>query len=350
MTRRGVLGVLVGLASLHLSAAEHTPSAGATAPPTNTPPLAEYVGAISFDLVEHALSPDGTARSPNDPWPVGAAAGVAVAADGTLYVIDSRANHLLVFDRDGASMQTWGEGGEGPGQFRFEASSYYWGDLAIGPNGQLFIVDPFNSRIQVWNQDGTYLRAWGERGSRDGQFDRPSGIGIDGAGHVYVTETGNRRLQIFDPEGRFLAVWNPSPEDGGPFRNPSDVAIDAAGIVAVTDYDQNLVFRFTPEGDVIDRLGAPRGGPGFVSKPWGIATDAAGHLFVATSQQIHVFDRDGGALGVIDGVAETPDQSMLLLYLTVGPDNLLYVADEPNRRVQVFRLLPPLTDPPVGEG
>jgi sugar lactone lactonase YvrE len=310
------------------------------ASPEAGPALAEFMGEISLDADGTSLDLDETDYS-------SAAAGVAVADDGTLYVIDSLQDQIRVFDRDGTRVATWGEGGEGPGQYRFEQYGYSWGDLAIGPDGNIYVLDPFNSRIQVLGPDGIFLRQWGEPGSAEGQLDDPSGIGIDDAGRVYVAEMGNRRLQIFDSEGQFLDIWTPTADEGGPLQSPADVSIDAAGTVSVTEFDGNQVVRFDAKGAVIDRLGGEIGQPGALKRPWGAALDGQDNLYVANGPQVQVFAADGSPRGVIAGVASEPDQFMRLLHVTVSSDGLLYVSDEPNRRVQVFRLLPPLVSTPA---
>lgn len=82
--------------------------------------------------------------------PLSSPAGVAVDAAGTLYVINGPQDTVRVFDREGAPIAVWGESGPGPGQFAFRAGSYFWGDLALGPDGNLYVLDPFNSRVQVF--------------------------------------------------------------------------------------------------------------------------------------------------------------------------------------------------------
>ena len=319
------------------------------ASPVHTRPLAEFVAEI----------PLGTDLA-------SAVSGVAVDGRGTLYVIDATSDQIWIFGqgdlrdelsstrRQGPVVAMWGEHGGGPGQFQFQYpwGPPHWGDLAIGPDGNLYVMDTFNSRIQVFAPDGTYLREWGESGSAEGQLAWPSGIGIDTSGRVYVADTRNARVQIFDGEGQFLAAWGLSAAEGGTVFNPADVAIDAAGIISVTDSRANRIFRFAPGGTVLDTVGAPGLLPGQLSRPWGAAVDAGGNLYVAElgSSRVQGFAPDGTSLGTVGSFGEDPGEFRGPLFLTIGPDGLLYVADEANRRVQVFRLLAPLAptvEPPA---
>jgi DNA-binding beta-propeller fold protein YncE len=223
-------------------------------------------GALAEFVAEFQISTE-TASAP---------AGIAVDASGTVYVVDSKQDLIRVFDDEGNPVATWGESGDGPGQFKFSCPCGSWGDIAIGPDGNFYVVDPFNNRVQVLGPDGTFLREWGEEGSEEGQFNLPAGLATDDSGHVYVTDGRNARLQIFDSDGQFLAAWAPTEEEGGPLLDPEDVAVDAAGNVWVTDYETNRVYHFDPEGNLIDSFGGMGIKPGQFTRPWGAATDALG--------------------------------------------------------------------------
>lgn len=273
--------------------------------------------------------------------PSQAASGVAVGADGTLYVIDSLQDHIRVFDRDGHPLAILGTSGDGPGQFKLHEADAFWGDLAIGPDGNLYIVEPFNHRIQVLAPDGTFLRQWGEFGDQEGQFERPSGIGFDAEGRVYVTEFGQPRLQIFDAEGLVLAAWDLAAVDGVPLEGAIDVAVDPAGIASITDTRRSQVFRVDAQGHGVDAFDGSDGPAGQLRNPMGVALDALGNLYVAdyNGSRIQVFAPDGRSLGSTGEIGREPGQFITPIFLTIGPDGFLYVAEEGNRRIQVFRLL-----------
>lgn len=307
----------------------------AATPTMPGPPLAEFVAEIPF-----STDLDG------------APSGLAVDRQGTLFVIDAFTNQIRVFDREHRLVATWGKGGDAPGQFRFLEAGY-WGDVALGPDGNLYVLDTFNHRVQVLNADGAFLRQWGERGSALGQFYAPQGIAVAGDGRVYVVDTTATRVQIFDADGTFLAAWTPK-VPAGQFVALADIAIGHASRIWVTDNASHRIYQVDVEAiEGKEAIVASIGDRGTIAaeftNPWGITADPRGNLYVADygGHQVHVLAPDGTPLGTIGSVGAAPGQFMGPLYLTVGENDLLYVADEGNARVQVFRLLPPLV-PAVG--
>jgi tripartite motif-containing protein 71 len=275
--------------------------------------------------------------------------GIAIGADGTLYVIDASHDRIQILDRAANPIATWGERGSGPGQFRFQEGPCLYGDLAVGPEGNLYVTDPLDARVQVLAPDGTLLAVWGEAGAGKGQFAAPQGIAVDGAGRVYVTDTGKRWLQVFTPDGRFLVAWAPPADLVGSFWDLADVVVDAAGVVAVTDYANDRVYRFdpvqtallAPDRPIVERFGESGTHLGQLTDPRGVALDAQGNLCIAEAggHRIQVFASDGTPRGVAGSVGLGPGQLIASTDLAVSPDGVLYVADEGTSRVQVFRLL-----------
>ena len=81
-------------------------------------------------------------------------------------------------------------------------------NLATAPTGEMFVTDGYgNSRVHKFSADGKLLLSWGEPGDGPGQFNLPHGIGIDSTGRVFVADRENSRLQIFSPDGEFLDQW-----------------------------------------------------------------------------------------------------------------------------------------------
>jgi DNA-binding beta-propeller fold protein YncE len=78
-------------------------------------------------------------------------------------------------------------------------------DVAFDKAGNTFISDGYiNSRVAKVDKDGNWLKSWGERGKEPGQFNTPHSIATDANGNVYVADRGNHRIQVFDGDGKFL--------------------------------------------------------------------------------------------------------------------------------------------------
>ncbi|MBN1660244.1 MAG: TIGR03663 family protein [Anaerolineae bacterium] len=198
--------------------------------------------------------------------------------------------------------QVWGETGTEPGQFNHPRG------VAAGPDGNVYVTDSDNDRVQVFDDEGRLLRVWGSHCALDtglgcatpggaGQFQEPWGIAVGPDGRVYVADTWNHRIQVFDADGRFLTQWGAFGQTGdapGLLYGPRDIAVDASGRVFVTDTGNKRVLAFDQDGRLLDQWGGAGSGPGQFEEPVGIALDADGNLYIADvwNGRIQVFDHD----------------------------------------------------------
>jgi DNA-binding beta-propeller fold protein YncE len=90
-------------------------------------------------------------------------------------------------------MTKWGTPGTGDGQFTRP------GDIAVDSEGNTYVTDQGNSRVQKFDSEGNFMTKWGSKGSDEGQFIDPLGIVLDTSGNVYVVDAGNSRVQVFAP-------------------------------------------------------------------------------------------------------------------------------------------------------
>ncbi|MBI3941556.1 MAG: hypothetical protein HY326_00965, partial [Chloroflexi bacterium] len=130
-----------------------------------------------------------------------------VAPDGTVFVSDFANHRIQYFSATGQFLGKWGSRGEGDGQFSWPK------DVAVAPDGTVYVVDI--SRVQYFTADGAFLGKWGASGDADGQFSLPFEIIIAPDNTVFVVDWGNKRIQRFTRTGAFLGKWaiSPSPED-----------------------------------------------------------------------------------------------------------------------------------------
>jgi len=113
----------------------------------------------------------------------------------------------------------WGTEGKGDGQF------YYPNGVALAPNGNVYVADRGNSRVQYFTPGGLFLGKWGSYGSGDGQFIYCSAVDVNSNGNVYVADPGNHRVQYFTSAGSFLGKWGTAGEGDGQFRRLESLAV-----------------------------------------------------------------------------------------------------------------------------
>jgi streptogramin lyase len=160
--------------------------------------------------------------------------------DGNFYIAEFGDNQRITkLDPSGEFVKCWGSPGSEVGQFaRIRA-------MTLGPDGNLYLADACNHRIQVFTTDGTLVRCWGEPGTGPGQlsypYDLAFGIGPDPA--LYVVEYGNNRVQKFTRFGESLGTWGKAGREAGCLCNPWALGVDSRGRVHVVDSENDRVQR-----------------------------------------------------------------------------------------------------------
>ena len=158
-----------------------------------------------------------------------------------LYVADTLAHEVRVFDQDGEYLFKIGGRGDQEAQFNFPSHLAFAGD-------RLFVNDTMNFRIQIFSPDGKHLETFGKHGTGSGYFIQPKGVAIDSEGHVYVADAMANQVQIFDQDGTFLLGFGGTGEGPGAFQMPAGVAIRDDTIYVADSRNQRVqVFRYLKE-------------------------------------------------------------------------------------------------------
>jgi len=194
----------------------------------------------------------------SSPW------GIAVdRVRGYIYVVDSANFRVQKFDPSGEFIMQWGSFGSNDGQFYFPRG------VAVDPSdGAVYVVDMGNHRIQKFDTSTNVLpqllTKWGgglgpghasdPRAQEPGQFRSPWGVVVDGQGDVFVSDAGNQRIQKFDREGNFITQWGGFGNGDGQFNFPYGIAVDSRGSVFVVDSANTRVQQFMPAEEGGERL------------------------------------------------------------------------------------------------
>ena len=257
--------------------------------------------------------------------------GVAVDGEDRVFVLTRGEHPIVVFDRDGNFIRSFGEG-----HFSNRTHGLYYSasddsllaaddgihtiqkfstagekmmeigerdhpaprwsgqpfnrptSAAIRPsNGDVYISDGYgNSRIHVYSGSGDYKFSWGEPGIDAGQFIRPHNIAIDDQERVYVVDREAHRVQIFDVEGGFITMWSNIHRPDSMMLWHNHIYIGELNGMGGVDDAPGLGHRvsiYDLEGNRLSMFGDKNEGegPGQFIAPHGIAVDSHGDIYVA---------------------------------------------------------------------
>jgi DNA-binding beta-propeller fold protein YncE len=227
--------------------------------------------------------------------------------------------------------------------------------LCFTNEGNLLLADDFNHRIQVYDPQFNLLHSFGSKGKEPGQFQYPKGIAVDPEGNIFVADCWNHRIQKFDAKGNPLLTFGTCGDGIGELNEPYDILIEPSGdLVVVERYNHRIQF-FNSQGISLgcvgdrgtvleEQLAELQGTPAkllapiLFEFPTSIAKDSQGNFFITDSgnhrvrkfnsqwQEIMSFGEQGTGLG----------QFQYPLCVSIAPNDLLYIADLNNERIQVF--------------
>ena len=268
--------------------------------------------------------------------------GLAVDSTGNTYVADSYNHRVQVFDANGRFVREWGSQGNGAGQFQEP-----WG-IAVDSEGTVFVADTWNHRIQKFDAQGRWLAQWGVFGDTGGTlggtnvFYGPRDLAVDPQGNVWVSDTGNKRIVKFTADGEFLGQWGGDGTSNGQFREPVGLAVDEDGDVYVADTWNERVQKFDPSFNFVAAwpvLGWE--GESVTNKPY-LAVDSAKNVYV-TGPDYHwlvQFDPSGRVRAVWGQFGSELRSFNMPSGVAIGADDSVYVLDSANHRVLKFTPVP----------
>lgn len=194
-----------------------------------------------------------------------------VLRDGRVWITDRQSQQLFSFNTGGRLLLTIGKKGvrgDNASRDLFNGIS----DVVMAEDGSLFVSDGEggNQRVVKLTRDGRFVKTWGSEGIGPGQFDGPHCVTLDHTGRVYVCDRSNRRIQVFDQQGSFLAEMKQ-------FGSPASIAIARDGSLFVAaGAPEDKVTVGTTDGAVTETIEG-------LDSPHGIAVGPDGSLYIAQS-------------------------------------------------------------------
>jgi len=237
---------------------------------------------------------------------------VSIDADGTKYVTDAGRNQVLVFDRSDRFVTAYGD-----------KDTFRPVDVAI-VGERLYVADIEHHEVQVLDKRSGKLQfKFGKSGSGEGELLHPTNLKVGPDGDVYVVETSNFRVSRFTAGGKFVRHYGEAGQSPGQFARPKGIALDRAGRIYVGDAAFQNVQIFDNAGRVLTAFGQPSDGSQGLNLPAGVAIDydnvalfrsladpkfSIEHLILVVSQfgpnQVDVF-----GFGKMGGVVYPPDET-----------------------------------------
>ncbi|MFW6171065.1 MAG: peptidyl-alpha-hydroxyglycine alpha-amidating lyase family protein [Planctomycetota bacterium] len=216
---------------------------------------------------------------------------IKIDQEGMIWLADTGKHVVMRLTPEGKLLQTLGT----PNRPGNDASHFNMPtDMAIRPDGHVFVADGYvNSRVVHFDEKGNFVNAWGSRGTEAGQFSLVHAIALDSQGNVYVADRNNARVQVFNSKGKFLDQWQDIVIPWG-FCMTEDDELWVCGCspmpwedpeVPLSCPPRDQVFmRFNPSGKLLQLWTIPKAKdgqeqPGELNWVHGIALDSEGNIY-----------------------------------------------------------------------
>jgi sugar lactone lactonase YvrE len=229
-----------------------------------------------------------------------------------IIVADNKNNRLLLFDRKGDFLKSWGT---------FAVDKHKTGKfsepsgITSDDRGNAYVVDSWNGSVEGFNENGDQISCFN---LSDKGFYGPRGIGFDGTNFV-IADTGSHRIVTVDPKGVITKIWGSSGTGDGHFNNPIAVTSDKKGNYFIADMGNNRIQILDADGKKIKYIK-------FKDMVTAVAVDKEGHIYVGTDSnkgEVEVFNSNGNALGTLVDMAGSGDAFRHIKFITVTSDDLL---------------------------
>jgi DNA-binding beta-propeller fold protein YncE len=257
--------------------------------------------------------------------------GVAVSSTGQVYVTDTAARRVFVFDPDAKIVSFVGESGGG----RLTKPI----GVAVDDEDQVYVADGTLLRVFRYAPTGEVTMAIG----RDGEFSNPSGLAIDRTRHrLYVADAGKHQIFCYSTtDGSLLRTIGRRGSEPGEFNFPTNLFVDQQGRLYVADTMNFRIQIFDADWTPVQSFGVQGDTPGTFNRPKGVSVDSERHIYVADTSfnNFQIFDETGQLLLFVGTGGSSTGEFLLPAGMYIDERDRIYVADQGNGRVQVFQFV-----------
>lgn len=222
-------------------------------------------------------------------------------------------------------------------------------DVAVGPTGNVFVLDPLSNQVQKFSPAGQLLAAWKTRGSETQMQSMPHGIACSQDGVVYVAGGTGGVVQKFTADGKFVGSVGK-----GLFDRPHGIAVTTSGNLVVSDAMKCRIVKLSPQGRLLSTCGSAGSGAGQLGPlnwndfesvlfnellgSFGLDVDRMGGVWVAdtVNNRVQHFDPKGRPAGIVQGSGDLGFKRPL--DVAVDAKGCVYVTDDSAtaKRIRVF--------------
>ena len=243
--------------------------------------------------------------------------GVAVNSEAPLAVTDSENGCVHLLRKDGSLVRSIGKAVIGCG-------------LAFDLKGNIWVTNWSNNEVLKISQDGQLLQTIDHAGSERDHFINPLGVSVSPEGLIYICDSDNHRVTVHDEEGMFLFAFGSKGSGPQCFDGPGDITFGSDGLVYVSDRLNSRVCVWSREGSFQGD---------FTTKyaPACIAATGDKHLLITSySYTVMVYTLGGNLVHVFGRKGSDPGRFNRPCGICIHDSGTVYIADNGNRRVQVF--------------
>lgn len=255
---------------------------------------------------------------------------IAAEPDGAVFVVDKN-GRIQRFNADGEFEIFW----KMP-----ETKKGKPVGLSIHPDGRLFVADTHYYRIMIFDRDGQFLDSFGREGSGDGEFQLPTDIAFDAEGFIYVSEyQGNDRITKWSPDLQFVKALGEEPIHGKRLSRPAAIDIDDKQTLWIADACNHRIVRMSLDGEVLSTFGGFGSEPGELRYPYDLDVTPEGNILICEYEgnRLQWFSPEGQSLKIWGRSGRKPGELFAPWGATYGPKDRVYIVDSLNSRIQMIQ-------------